>query len=86
MKNKNIRKNMSSQHRHEHQSNPPKENIATSKIKFGDTVFLVEKDEYSAIVRETGQEDVIGLFKAATRTWKINNLPLFVQSEVEALY
>ncbi len=85
MKNKNIRKHQSKHHHeHEFESKPQKEKVNSSEFEIEDKVFTVEYDRYSAIVKQ--RDNVVGVFKAADRKWKIRNIPFIVQKEVEALY
>ncbi len=86
MKTKDYKKKMSQHKHHTPQQPKPGENLRTSEFEFEGTNYLVEHDEYSAVVRKAGEDDVLGLFKAAARTWKINDLPMFVQDAVESLY
>ena len=85
MKDKNRRKNQTD-HQHIEKPQPRKENLETHKVKFGGIEYLIDYDKYSAEVRTAGNDFVIGLFRAATRTWKDYDLPMFVKNEVESLY
>ena len=85
MKNKDIRKDQSG-HQHKTHNSEPQENLKTTTVKYGENKYLIDHDEYSAVVRLAGDKAILGLFKAATRVWKTNDLPLYVQTEVENLY